>query len=278
MIGQEHRGAEIVHAAHLVPDSRAGLWVELRRRLVQEHKLWMVYQAEPDTEAAFLSSRVRLDRPVRAYLQFEHLDELGGPLARGGARHSIQLALEDQLKPPNHLIVRAAGLTHVADDLAHAVGLREQVAACNPGRAAGGWEKSGEHAQGGRLAGAIRSEEPEDLARTNGQVDARNRLDDLLARLEDTPEPMRLDCRLRDPHNHVGYFRGSAQAISCPQHGNNFSRLARGMPALLHRARARQLQEILRRQPHRLRGSGQRPDGRADRVARAGLRAREGVS
>src|SRR4029077_7556571 len=66
----------------------------------------------------------------------------------------------------------------------------------------------------------------EDLAGANREVDARNRLDDLLSRLEHAPETVRLDRRLRDSHPHAGYFRGFALAISL----RSMSMVFRGWP------------------------------------------------
>src|SRR6266852_6279629 len=115
---------------------------------------------------------------------------------------------------PDHLVVRAAGLTHVADPLADPVWLSEQIAARDRGLAAARRQQRGEHAQRRRLAGAVGSEEPKDLPGADGQVHAGHRLDDLLSRLEHTSQPMRRDRRFHNPNRHDGYSRGSGRAIS----------------------------------------------------------------
>src|SRR6185312_6399443 len=58
---------------------------------------------------------------------------------------------------------------------------------------------------------------------------------------------------------------------------NSIPRLARRVPALFHRARARQLEALLRSQSEDLRRRGPRPDGRAVRVAGARLRSRQSL-
>src|SRR5580765_3020969 len=73
------------------------------------------------------------------------------------------------------LAVERKCLGHVADP---ATGL--QVARIHwtpeqPGSALGGGEKAGEHLHGGRLAGAIRAEETEDLAALDGEADVVHR-------------------------------------------------------------------------------------------------------
>src|SRR5229473_7808717 len=166
---------------------------------------------------------------IGANLQLENCDKLGGPLVGGRTRHSIQAALKNQLEPPDHLIVGATRLADVADQLADLVWLTGEVAPRHPGRASAWRQKGGEHAQGGRLAGAVRTQESEDLARPHGQIHSSDRLDHLLARLEDAPESMSLDRSTQVPRSHGGYFPGPIRRYPGHQHGKRLSRLARGV-------------------------------------------------
>src|SRR5476651_1160519 len=220
MRGQEHRRAAIVHAAHLVPNARPALRVEAGGRLIQEKNLRVVNEPEPDVEPALLAAGVGGDLAVRAHLQLQHLDEVGGAALGGGEGHSVQAALEDQLRAAHDLAIRTTRLPHVADSFAHLAWLLEEVAAGHHRGTAARGHECGEHAQRGRLARAVRPEKSEDLAVLDRHVDPGHRLDDTIAGLEDATKPARLDCVA---------FHNTILAVNLfATHGDYVSRLARG--------------------------------------------------
>jgi hypothetical protein len=99
----------------------------------------------------------------------------------------------DQLLPHPRLGLRAAALRHVADPAPHLDRLAQQVA---PRHARGSRRRSdqrGQHPQGRRLPGAVRAQEPDDLALGDVEVDAAHRLHLRPARLERPRESTRLD-------------------------------------------------------------------------------------
>src|ERR1019366_10297499 len=139
------------------------------------------------------------------------------------------------------LAIGAARLAHVADSLAHPILLLEQVAAGHH-RAATGWrEEGGEHAQGGRLSSPVRPQETEYLAIPDGHVDPGDCLHGPVARLEDAPEPVCLDC----VGIHPDILANSKARSPIATDDIDVPRLARGVSALFHRARAGQLQALL---------------------------------
>jgi hypothetical protein len=118
------------------------------------------------------------------------------------------IAIRSQLRPAHDLAVRAAGLPHVADPLAHLGLLPKEIEPGNPCRAPAGPQEGGQHAQRRRLARAIGSQEAEDLARGDGQVDSGDGLDDPLAGLEDASQTAGFDDRQGAVHNKLFTNKG----------------------------------------------------------------------
>jgi hypothetical protein len=94
--------------------------------------------------------------------------------------YAVEPRLQHQLLAGGRVVPGAAALRHISDPPAHLAGIFAQVDAGDHGRAAVGLDERGEHPQRGRLAGAVRTEEAEDLALGHLQVDAAHGLDDFL--------------------------------------------------------------------------------------------------
>ena len=90
--------------------------------------------------------------------------QLVGALAQLPAAHPLDAALEHQVLAAGAELVDARVLRHVADRAADRVRLAADVVAGDRGGAAVGVGERDEHADGRRLAGAVRPEQPEDLA------------------------------------------------------------------------------------------------------------------
>ncbi len=186
-----------MHLAHLVPHAGAALRVEAGGRLVEKQQLRVVDQAEPDVEATLLAARVRAYFAVGGALELEHLDQLAGALASRLDCHSVKAPLEDELGAADDLPVGSTRLADVADSLADLARLGGQVAARDSRGAAARRHQRGEHTKRGRLAGSVRSEEAEDLASADAQVDPDDGFHHALAALEDAAQAARFDYRFR---------------------------------------------------------------------------------
>ena len=153
-------------------------------------------ETQPDVQASALPAGVALGGPVGAVLQLEHRDELGRPPPGLGRAQPVQAALEHELAAARDHGVGAALLADVADALAHLLRLTPQVAPSNRGIPRGRRQERGEHAQGGRLAGAVGTQEAEYLPRFDMEIHAGNSLDVGPPGLEDPAQVARLDHRL----------------------------------------------------------------------------------
>ncbi len=117
---------------------------------------------------------------------------------------AVEPSLQHQFLAGRRVVPRAAALCHVADASTHLAGLAAQVGTGDGGVAAVRLDEGREHAQSGRLAGAVRPKKAEDLALGDPQVDSLDRVDRLLlstgARSERLAQPLGLDdhdCPLR---------------------------------------------------------------------------------
>ena len=191
---EQRGGAVLAQRADVLPQVRAAVRVEAGRRLVEEHELGRVHEAERDVDAPALAARQRLDQPVAEIDEVERGAELAGALRRGGGGHAVELGLRDELLVDLRRRVRAAALRDVAELAAHADGIAPEVAARDGRLARGRHEQRRQHALRGRLAGAVGAEQPDDLAGHDVEVDAAHGLDGrAAASLERAGEPACLD-------------------------------------------------------------------------------------
>ena len=133
---------------------------------------------ERDVEAPALAARIGLHPPVGELDRSRIVGQLVDPWPQLGQAGPVEAPLEHQVLPPGGQLVGAAELAHVADALPHPLGCRGDVEPGHRGAAGVDRQQRREHAQGRGLAGAVRAEQPEDLART-----------DLEARLPGRPRP-----------------------------------------------------------------------------------------
>lgn len=188
--GDEDRHAVRAQPADLVPHVRPTLRVQAGGRLVQEDDLRLVDDAEGDLDPATLATGVGLALAVGELGELEGLQGTYRPALRLGLRDAVQPGLEHQLLPTGGLVPGAAALGHIADAAAYLARVLAQVGAGDGGLAPVRLDEGRQHPQGGGLAGAVRAEEPEDLARRHVQVHPAYRVDGL--RLPTGPAAVRL--------------------------------------------------------------------------------------
>src|SRR5262249_54855664 len=102
----------------------------------------------------------------------ELLEQLVDAAAEVGAVQPLDAALQHQVLAAGRVDVDARLLRHVTDRAPDGIRVAGDVVAGDARCAAVGPSERGEDADGGRLAGAVRPEQPEDLALAHGEGDA----------------------------------------------------------------------------------------------------------
>src|SRR6478735_1709595 len=186
VVRREHDGAAglRVQPPDQLLEVGAVLRVEARGRLVEEEHPREVHQTHRNVEAPTLAAGEGGHLAVDDRGQVELLDELGRPAAGVGAGQAVRAALADQLVAAELAVPGAVALPDEADRPAHVALCGDDVVAGDARRARRGCDQRGQHAQGGRLACAVGSEEGDELALPDLEVEAGDGLDGLLARGE----------------------------------------------------------------------------------------------
>jgi hypothetical protein len=169
---QDDRLAERAQGANELPGVSARGRVEARRRLVEEDEVGVADERDAEIEATLLASRERLHLVVRLLREADEPDHLvdvprlrvvagedAVDLARGQPRPELGL-LQDDADP---LPERPLCLPGVEAQHPHLACVALAVAL--------------EDLHGRRLPGAVRAEQPEDLARADLEVDPADGLD-----------------------------------------------------------------------------------------------------
>ena len=174
--GEQDRLAERAQVANRLPGRPPRAGVEARRRLVEEDQLGIADQAEPEVEPALLAARQAARAGVLLLLQADELDHLvdvarrvvvAGEDAQAlahGQRGVERRRLQDDAEP---VAPCAAGALRVDSEHLDAAAVSLAVAL--------------EDLDGRRLPGAVRAEQPEDLARCDLEVDPPHRLERAVA-------------------------------------------------------------------------------------------------
>ena len=152
-----------------------------------------MHDPERDLKPTALAARVGADGPVDERVEVEGRGELGAAPPGVGGAQPVQPPGEHQVLPPGPFLVGPAELADVADPPPDNPRRAPDVGPGDVGGARIGGQQRGEDAQGGRLPRAVRPEQPEDLPRGNGQVDAAYRLDDGPCGPERLAQPAYLD-------------------------------------------------------------------------------------
>ena len=170
--GQEDRRAVVVQGLDLLPDRLAADRVEAGGRLVEEEDSRLVDERGRQVEPAAHPARVGADAPIGRVVDVNPVEQRVGALLALGARKSVQGRLKPDELAAGHERVERRLLERDADRLADLARLGDDVVARDLRGAARGAQERGEHADRGRLAGAVRAEEGVDLALGDVEVDA----------------------------------------------------------------------------------------------------------
>jgi hypothetical protein len=169
---EQHRGALADERPDDVPDLVARARVEPGRGLVEEHQLRRDDDAGGDVEPPAHSAREVLDQTGAGVAEPERLEQLVGACLGLGALEPQQPAEQDEVLAPRQLLVDRGQLAGQADEPTDGVGLLHDVTPEHAGLALVGPQQGGQHADRGRLAGPVGSQDAIHRAARNGQVDA----------------------------------------------------------------------------------------------------------
>src|SRR5690606_10053995 len=111
--------------------------------------------------------------------ELERFDELGGTRAGLTSAEPVERALGVQLVAHSLGVAARRALADVADATANPCRIVTDVAAGHDRLARRRWQQRGQHAEGRRLAGAVRPEERDEFAIAHGEVDGTDGIDGL---------------------------------------------------------------------------------------------------
>ncbi len=175
--GEQDRRAVGLQLAHERPHVDPAARVEPAGRLVEEQDVGAPDQArshvEPPPHAAGVGRRLTVARVG----QPEPLEDLAAALARLGLGQAVQPADHLEVLEPGQVLVDGGALAGETYPVAELLSVLHDVEAIDLGAAAARQQQRAQDPNGGRLAGAVRSQQPSDGAGLDLQIDALQRLD-----------------------------------------------------------------------------------------------------
>jgi hypothetical protein len=171
--GRDHdRHALLAQVADAIPHEQARRRVKAGARLVQEEHLGCVHHRPGDHDPLRLAARDEVDLVGRPVGEPEQLEEFVGAPVALGRRDAVVRGVEGQVLADRERAVEVVALRHHGEDAARPHGVGGDVDADHPGGARAQPDAGREHADRGRLAGAVWSEQPKHLAAVDGERDA----------------------------------------------------------------------------------------------------------
>src|SRR5215216_1736467 len=170
---EEHRGA-LANAqfVDVVPDVHASLGIEPDRRLVEEQDPRRVEQTPSDLEAPLHATGVEAGLLTRPVGEPDHLEQrVHAPLDLRTVQ-PVQDGVEAQVLLTCEVVVQGHFLKDEPDVRTDLVTGAQDVVTGDPGEPVGGVEQRAQHRDRGGLAGAVGSEEAEQLTRFDRERDA----------------------------------------------------------------------------------------------------------
>jgi hypothetical protein len=202
------------HQSHLVPDVRAALRIEARRRLVEEEDARAVDEGEREVEPSLHPARVPRDLAIGRIDEADAVQQLLGARLPLRLRDALQRRLQAQVVAGGEERVESRFLERDADEPADLRPVLDDVVARDERSPRGRREQRGQDVDRGGLPGAVRPEEAVDLSWVDREVDAVDRAGPLPVLAN---EPTHLDPVLRhhSAHpTHGGSYNGSSGSFA----------------------------------------------------------------
>src|SRR5690606_22592277 len=127
------------------------------------HHLWFVQQATRNFKTPAHPSGIGLDLVMLALCQSHQLEYLVNPTLSRMPRYTVQHGMQMQVFISREHVVAARSLEHNPDARAHLCRLADNVITVYGCSAGCRFEQGGEHVDGRSLAGAVRTQQSENL-------------------------------------------------------------------------------------------------------------------
>src|SRR5439155_22326684 len=183
------RASGVAETADEVADVLGRGWIERARRLVEVDDLRLVEQGARDGYLLAHPLAESRNPPVPHLRELHDAEVVVDRSPQGRAGQPVQPAVVAQVLAGRELVVQAGRLGQDAADGADAPRFGAKAHAVDPRGAGRRHHQTREHPNGGRLAGTIRPEQPEDLTVTDGEAQVLHRLE----RAEALAEALHLD-------------------------------------------------------------------------------------
>ena len=125
-----------------------------------------------EVEPAPHAARVRFHDAIRGVVEVELREKLGGAALRLASRETVEAPEHDEVLAAGEVLVDCRVLTGEADERPDGLRLAHDVVSRDGRVARVGPQQRREDAHGRRLAGAVRSEQPENRSLRDDEVDA----------------------------------------------------------------------------------------------------------
>ena len=199
---EQRRLPSFVQVAQDAPEVDAGLWVDPRGRLVEEEHLGLVHERASDHQPLRESARKLEHHRLRSFGERELLEQLVGAQARPPPRHAEETAVVVEVLPHGQRAVECVRLRDDTDAPLYGCRVVSHVQAGDQRPPARRHDDRGQHPDRRRLAGAVRAEQPEELAAAHLEVEAVHRDHGLVTAPVDLPQLLgpdrRFSCRRRN--------------------------------------------------------------------------------
>jgi hypothetical protein len=174
-MGREHDRLAAPELADQVPDLVLLVRIEAVGGLVHDEHVRVVDQRLREAGAVLVALRQRVDRLVQHRLQEAQLHHAGHGFTSRRAGQAAQLGGETEESLHRHVGIGGGVLRQVADEALRLQRLLAHVVAADGDAPRAGRHEAGDHAHGGRLAGAVGAEEAEHLAALHREGDVVHR-------------------------------------------------------------------------------------------------------
>ena len=170
--GVEDRHPLVAEREDAVEDRPPALRVDPHRRLVEVEHLGLVQQRDADVDAPLHAAAELVDAVLLAVDEGDELQHLVDPLLERVPGQPVHPPPEHEVLAGAHVRVEGDVLWDHADGLLDRLRVAHHGVAGDGGVAAARLEQAAQHGDGGALAGAVGTEEAEDLALLDAEADA----------------------------------------------------------------------------------------------------------
>ena len=172
MRGDEESDALPAEIEQQIPQLAPGHRIDAGSRFVEINDLGLVQHGAAQRQPLLPAARKLAGQAMPVRLQAVAIYGLFDLASAGLGIEAVNLRVEAQILQNRKIVIEGKFLAHVADALAHRVGIGADVNAIHPGAAAGQRQNAAQHLDDRGLAAAVGAEEAEDFARLDAQAHA----------------------------------------------------------------------------------------------------------